>query len=245
MAWFQGETRFEQKVPTTRRKTLTIGILLVVFSIILIDQGPQILDPVAEGFGLATLSQTETPVLPETLLSVPPSNYSYLPVALKGNVLVTGSLNVGGGRELAFYVMNEGNFSQWRGGRPSAVLLAQPTASYYNFTMTPPADGTYYFVFDNTDPTGRNVVFSINTTQNIVTLPLFLQFSGYEILAVGLILSYFGARGGKKKTKPERIEPSEVAPVKSATTTGWDCKYCGTRNSEEQIFCKSCGRSNR
>jgi hypothetical protein len=231
------------KVATTRRKTLTIGILLIVFSIIIINQGPQILDTLAESFGLAIVSQTQTPVLVQTLVSVPPSNYTYLPVALNANVPVTGSLEVAGGRELAFYVMNEGNFSQWRAGRPSAVVLVKSTVTYYNFTLTPTVDGTYYFVFDNPDPSGRNVVFSLNTVKNTVELPPLLQFGGYEILAIGIIFSFLGVRGGKKKPKP--VPPRVEAPVETVKTTGWSCRYCGTKNTDNQIFCQSCGRSHQ
>jgi hypothetical protein len=211
-----------------------------VFSIIIIDQGPQILDPLAEGFGLATVSQTENPVLPQTLISVPAANYTYLPVALRASIPVTGSLEVAGGRELAFYVMNEGNFSQWRAGRPTGVVLVKPTATYYNFTLTPTVDGTYYFVFDNPNPSGSDVVFSLNTTQNTVALPPFLLFGGYEILAVGIVFLFLGVRGGKKKPKP--APPPVETPVKTA---GWSCKYCGTKNNDNQIFCQSCGRSHQ
>jgi hypothetical protein len=223
-----------------RRKTFTFGIILVLLSIFILEQGPQVLNPFAQAAGLSSPTEVETPILPQTLISVPPGNYSYLPVSLSANIPVKGTFEVTGNHELAFYVMNQGNFSQWRAGHPSAVLLVKSTAAFYNFTLTPVVSDTYDFIFENSDSSARDVVFSLSAVQNTVTISPIIQFAGIETLAIGIIFAYFGVRGGKKKIK----QPSEPQPI-PAEVAGWSCKYCGTRNGEGEIFCESCGRSNQ
>ena len=44
-------------------------------------------------------------------------------------------MEVADGHEVAFYVMDEGNFSLWRAGEPSAIILARPTVISSNFTF--------------------------------------------------------------------------------------------------------------
>src|SRR3972149_5321915 len=106
-----------------RRYVLTIGLLLVLAGVIVLDQGVRLLTPVAEAFGLVSRAQTERSLIGPTLLTVPASNYTFLSADLKGGVEVKGSLQVVDAREAALYVMNEGNFTLWRTGRPSMVIL--------------------------------------------------------------------------------------------------------------------------
>lgn len=187
--------------------------------------------PFAGVFGLTSRSQTETPILPPTILSVPASNYTYLSTFLNGNTEVKGAVEVTGGREIAFYVMDAGNFSQWRSGRPSTIILVRPAAVTYNFTFASITDGTYYFVFDNQDTTRHDVVFSLSAVKNAIILNPIVELAGYETLALGILLFLIGVRRGRN-TKPTR----ERIP-------GWKCKFCGAENTSKLTFCGNCGRS--
>ncbi|MGD0176117.1 MAG: zinc ribbon domain-containing protein [Candidatus Bathyarchaeia archaeon] len=218
---------------TTRRKILTIGLILIVAGAFTIEQGPQFLSPIAQSVGFASHVQTVNLILPPTLLAVPSSNYTFLFSDLRGDVQVQGALEVTDGREIAFYVMDEGNFSLWRAGRPSAIILARPTAISYNFTFTPTTSGTYFFVFDNQDTSRRVVIFSLNAVENLTVLNPIVEFAGYEIFLVGFILSLFGISTGKK---------GETIP---AEALGWKCRFCGAVNTGDQTFCEHCGRSQR
>ncbi len=219
-------------VRTTRKKILTIGLLLVLAGIFTLVQDPHFLSPIAQALGLASHYQTENPILPPTLLAVPPANYTFLPADLNSNAQVQGSLEVADGHEVAFYVMDQGNFSQWRAGHPGAIILARPTAVSYNFTFTPTTSGTYYFVFDNQDTTRRVVIFSLNAVESVTLLNPIIQFAGYEILLLGILLSLLGIKGGRKKPA-------------AAEMRGWLCKFCGAENTSDQTFCEGCGRSQR
>lgn len=218
----------------TRRTILTVGLLLVLAGFFVFNQGVQVLVPVAELAGLVSHVQNETPVIAATLISIPPSNHSYISADLSSSDRVQGTLQVSDGREIAFYIMNEGNFSQWRSGRPSAVILAKPLAISYNFTFTPKAVGTYYFVFDNQDTSRRVVIFSLNLIKDNVSLSPIIEYAEYELLAVGLLLSALGLKLGGKKRVTE-------APA----AAGWSCKFCGTENAGGQTFCSKCGRSQK
>lgn len=216
----------------TRRTSLTIGLLLILIGSFVLEQGPQILNPVAESFGLAARYQAESAVLPPTLLTVAASNYTFFSADLRSNIQVRGSAEVADGREIAFYVMNEGNFSQYRAGRPSAVILAKPTAISYNFTFTPNVNGVYYFIFDNQDTSRRVVIFSLSVVETFTVLNPIVQYAGYEILVIGIILSVLGAKSGRRKPESRAVE-----------AVRWKCKFCGAENSGEQTFCENCGRS--
>jgi hypothetical protein len=161
-------------------------------------------------------------------------NYTFVSINLRGKAQVQGSLEVADGHEVAFYVMNEGNFSQWQAGRPSMITLVIPTAISRNFTFTPTTGGTYYFVFDNQDTTRRAVIFNLNAVEDVTAVNPLIQFAGYEILMVGIILSLLGIRGGKRKLEPSSIQ-----------VAGWECKFCGSQNTDDRTFCESCGRSQR
>ena len=196
------------------------------------DQGVQILIPGAEVFGLVSHSQTETTMIPPTLLPIAATNFSFLSADLKGGVHVKGSLEVADGREISFYAMNQGNFSEWRRGRPSTIILAKPFAISYNFTFTPKIGGTYYFVFDNQDTSRRVVVFSLNVVERVAVLNPVIEYAGYLILATGIILSAIGIKTGRRK-----------AESKIPSVPGWRCKFCVAENVAEQGFCEKCGRS--
>lgn len=223
-------------VRTTRTKILTIGLLLLLAGVFTLEQGPLFLNPIAQTLGLASHYQTEIPILPPTLIAVPPTNYTSLPADLRGGTQVEGALEVAGGYEIAFYVMDQGNFSQWRAGEPSAIILARPTVISSNFTFTPTTSSTYYFVFDNQDTSRRVVIFSLNTVENVTFLNPIIEFAGYEILLIGIILCLLGIRGGKKHS---------AISAQTDQTDRWKCKFCGTKNARDLTFCEKCGRSQR
>jgi hypothetical protein len=217
----------------TRRKLLTIGLLVLLAGVYLLEQGPQVLVPIAEGFGFVTYTQRVTPVIAPTLFEVPASNYMSLSETLSGSVQVQGSLDVSDGREIAFYIMDAGNFSEWRMGHPSAILIAKTLAITYNFTFTPKISGTYFFVFDNQDTTRRTVIFSLNTVEVLAVLSPIVEYAGYEAMLLGIVLSITGIKTGKKK------------PVQQKTLAGglWNCRFCGVENAGSDVFCTKCGRS--
>ena len=220
-------------VRTTRRKILTVGLLLLLAGVFTFEQGPLFLSPIAQTLGLASHYQTQVPILPTTLIAVPPTNYTSFPADLKGGTQVEGALEVAGGHEIAFYVMDQGNFTQWRARQPSAVILARPTVISSNFTFTPTTSSTYYFVFDNLDTVGQVVIFSLNTVENVSFLNPIIEFAAYEILLVGIILCLLGIKTGQKH------------PAISSQTDRWKCKFCGAKNTRDLTFCQKCGRSQR
>ena len=91
-----------------RRLTLTVGLLILLGGVYVAMQGTQILIPIAQVTGFVSRGVSVPPIMSSTLLSVPGSNYTYLTADLKENVQVTGILQVEGGGEIGFYVMNEG-----------------------------------------------------------------------------------------------------------------------------------------
>jgi hypothetical protein len=216
-----------------RRKVLTIAVLLLLAGVFTLEQGPLFLSPIAQTFGLASHAQIELPILAPTLIAVPATNYTSLSADLRGGTQVEGALEVADGHEIAFYVMDQGNFSLWRAGKPSAIILVRPTVISSNFTFTPTTSSTYYFVFDNEDTARRVVIFSLNTVENVTLLNPIIEFAGYELLLIGIILCLLGIRGGKKHD------------AISAQTDRWKCKYCGKKNAKDLVFCEKCGRSQR
>jgi hypothetical protein len=204
-------------------------------AVFVLEQGAQIFTPVAEIAGLSSQYAKEYPIVPATLYSVPAANYTFASESLPSGQYV-GSLVVADARQVGFYVMNEGNFSLWRVGRPASLILANPSAISYNFSLSPTSSGTYYFVFDNPDNSPVAVVFALNSVQNIMVLNPFVEYAGYELLLVGVVLSIFGLRGGGSRAKTKR----SVQAVES----GWKCKFCGAKNPGEQpTFCYKCGRA--
>jgi hypothetical protein len=218
-----------------RRFVLTVGLLFVLFGAFVVNQGAQFVTPLAENFGLVSNVQTLTTVVAPTLLSVAPSNYSFLMVDLTAGVQTNGMLTVGDGKEVAFYVMDAGNFSEWRIGHPSMVTLARPFVISYNFTFTPSVGGTYFFVFDNQDSSRRVVIFTLSLIQTHTVLNPVAEYAGYEILAIGILLAVIGVKTGRKKKPAEQPD--------AHTMTSWKCKFCGAENSRDQIFCSKCERS--
>jgi hypothetical protein len=215
-----------------RRTVLTIGLLLMLAGGFVVYEGVQMLTPFAEVVGLISQVQTERSLVPQTLLSVAPSDYSFVPVDLKSGVQVKGSFQVVDSRVIALYVMDGGNFSLWRAGRPSTIILAKPIAVSSNFTITPQASGTYYFIFDNQDTTKRTVIFGLSVLeQTAVPNPLFADV-GYIVFALGIVLFAIGARTGTAKPEPAKSREDVVR-----------CKFCGAKLAKSETFCAKCGRA--
>lgn len=217
----------------TRRTILTIGLLLVLVGVFVLIQGPQIFTPLAQTVGLVTQYETETAIIPATLVNIIPSNYTFLSENLKGGLQVKGSVQVVDAREIGFYVMNAGNFSLWRMSRPAEVVLDSPTTISYNFTLTPSADGTYYFIFDNHDTSSRVVIFSLYATGTAIALNPAVQYTGLEALTIGILMSALGLKTWKRTI----VEKAEAA--------GWRCKFCRSENFGAETFCDKCGRSQK
>ena len=147
------------------------------------------------------------------------------------------SFQVVSGQEIAFYMMNQGNYSLWRTGRPSTVVRYIPMAASGNFTLTPQATGTYYFIFENQDSSRHSVIFSLSVLQTTETLDPYAENAGFLVIGLGLVIFLLGARtGGKKrpKAKAETIKTTGSTPR---------CKYCGAEITKGQSFCSKCGRS--
>jgi hypothetical protein len=217
-----------------RRKALTLGLILILAAVFVLEQGAQVFAPVAEVAGLGSFETQENTILPPTLYSVPAANYSFVSQDLTAGAQYVGAVQVAGGRQVGFYVMDEGNFSLWHEGRkPPALTLAEPIVTTSNFTVSPTSSGTYFFVFDNQDSSALDVVFSLSSVRTVLVLSPFVQYAGFELLLLGVILSAFGVRGGKRK-KDEKRE----------IETGWECKYCGARNAQEdRSFCVVCRKA--
>jgi hypothetical protein len=205
-------------------------------AIFVLEQGAQIFAPLAEVAGLSTQYAKEDVILPPTLYSVRASNYSFATETLLGGSQYVGSLEVADGRQVGFYVMDEGNYSLWRVGRPASLVLANPNAISYNFTISPSLSATYYFVFDNQEDSPLAVVFSLSSIQTVTVLNPFVGYAGYELLFLGVVLSFFGLSGGGGKPKTKRT-------VRKAEA-GWKCKFCGASNpGDTPTFCGKCGRA--
>jgi len=216
-----------------RRRTLTLGIVLILLGVFVLREGAEVFAPVAELAGLSTRYTRENVILPPTLYSVPAENYTFATSDLPSDGQFVGSVQVAGGRQVGFYVMNEGNFSLWRAHQPASVVLAEPLAVSYNFTVSPTSSGTYYFLFDNRDSSPNTVIFSLSSLQEVISLNPIVQYSGFELLLLGALLSFFGLRGGKPKVASERVIDS-----------GWKCRFCGAQNvTDDRAFCAKCGRA--
>ena len=211
---------------------LIIGLLIIGAGLYVGNQGTQILIPVAQVTGLVSQGVSVTPVISSTLLSVPASNYTYSTANLKENIRTTGLLQVEGGSEIGFYVMNEGNFSQWSHGYPSVTSVAKPDAINYNFTFAPDVSGAYYFVFSNQDPVHKNVLFTLKTVESTTIPSPFIQYADFEMLILGVLLTIVAVKTGKK---PPKYRSEEDVALK--------CKFCGKKLMTGEMFCSKCGRS--
>jgi hypothetical protein len=215
-----------------RKRVLTIGLLLILGALFILDQGVQILAPVAESVGLSTRYAKRDVVMPPTLFSVAAASYSFTSESLAGGGEFVGSVEVVDARQVGFYVMNEGNFSLWRAGQPASLMLANPSAVSYNFTFSPVSSGTYYFVYDNQENSPLVVVFSLSSVQDTQVLSPLVGYAAYELLFLGVVFSVLGLRGGRKAQPKHAIE--EI----------WKCKFCGAKNrAKDHTFCTKCGRA--
>ena len=213
------------------RTLLILGILLMVAGVFVLNEGAQILTPIAGLTGLASQVQTEKSIVPPTLLSVPASNYAFLPANLPAGVTAQGSLQVVNGQGIALYVMDDANFTQWQSKHTGQVILANPMATSYNFTFSPRVTGTYYFVLDNQDTNTKRVILSIGVLQTTTVISPFVQNAGYEAFAIGIVFLAIGVRLGGKP-KPEE-----------GPETGVRCRFCRARLATGETFCPKCHRA--
>jgi len=214
-----------------RKTVLAIGLLLLVAGLFVMNQGVETTYSLADTVGLVSRVPTATTLIAPTLVGVPATNHSELSIDLQGGAEVQGVLTVSGGREIAFYVMNEASFIDWRAGRPSTVIVVKPFTNTYNFSFIVPSTGTYYFVFDNQDTSRAVVVFNLNTISDQIVPNPVLDYLGPELVLIGILFAFIGVRTGKREPKPEPVEV-------------WRCKFCGfKKNPVSEPFCVKCGRS--
>jgi len=214
-----------------RKTIVTIGLLLILTGVFLQSYGSSTLVHVATITGLVTHVEVENPIVPTTLVPVQASNFTYVSADLVAGTMIRGTVQVEGEREIGFYVMDEGNFSEWRNGRPANILLAKPLTISSNFTLTPNTSATYFFIFDNQDRDGRVIVFNVNSIQDVTVLPAAIQYLDYELFLVGMLLTILGIKTGRKSKTHKPVTQK--------------CRFCGAKLQSDQSFCPKCNRSQK
>jgi len=154
-------------------------------------------------------------------------------------VKTIGMVQVEGESQIGFYIMNKGNFSQWRQGGPSTVALAKTDISNYNFTFIPAGSGLYYFIFNNQGAGHENILFTLNTVSYTMTPSPIVQYADFELLIIGILLTIIGIKTGKKARSWK--EPYVTAAAEDDTTP--KCKFCGKELVTGELFCPKCRRS--
>jgi uncharacterized OB-fold protein len=211
--------------------------LVIIVGLYLVNQGPQILAPVAEVTGQMSVGVSVTPLLSSTLISVPAMNYTYVTATLGENVKTIGMVQVEGESQVGFYIMNEGNFTEWRLGNPSSVAFGKPDVTNYNFTFITGGSGVYYFIFSNQDAGHKNILFTLNTvTYTMVPSPI-IQYADFELIVLGILLTIIGIKTGKKARSWKEYDGTASTEI-----TG-RCKFCGKELATGELFCPKCGRS--
>jgi len=155
-------------------------------------------------------------------------------------VKTIGMIQLEGESQVGFYVMNGGNFSQWRHGNPSTVVFAEPDVTTYNFTFTPVESGVYYFIFSNQDSSRKNLIFTLSTVTYTMAPSPFIQHADFELVLLGILLTVIGIKTGKKPKKSWKEH--EVTASKEANPLT-ECKFCGKDLPPGELFCSSCRRS--
>ena len=227
-----------------RKTALALGLVLLLLGLFLMDQSTQVLTPLAAALGQTSHVKTQSVLIAPTLLAVGPENHTWIPTRSdSSNVQVAGSFQVGTGREMNFYVMNESSFHEWRAGRPATVILAVFSTGLYKFNLTLGSVGSYYFIFENQENVRSTVIFQLNIVNDAVITNPAIEYLPLALISVGVLLFVWGVTSGRKKPPP--VEPAEATiarPVKPVVA-GWKCTFCGTDNAVAEKFCKNCGRS--
>jgi hypothetical protein len=130
--------------------------------------------------------------------------------------------------------MDASNFSEWKRGSASTIVLGKPDAINYNFTFVPQETGPYYFVFSNQDPSHKNVIFNLSILENVAVLSPIIQYADYELLVIGILLLILGIKTGKRKPKLHEVR---------GESSSLRCRFCGEELETGKTFCSKCGRS--
>lgn len=221
-----------KELTNTRRFLIITGLILILVGLFVVTQSEGFLLPYADYFGLAEHSKREVQIFAPTLLQVGGSNHTFLTADLEQGAPLRGSLEVQGGREIGFYVMDEPAYLDWRAGKPAEVALAKPFVISYNFTFTPTESGRYYFVFDNQDPSRRAVLFNLSLQEEVVTIAPDVEYGGLLGVVIGILLLLVALRPRRRKSQAVELPSSS-----------WECRHCGEANKASEVFCQKCGRS--
>ena len=225
-----------------RRNALALGIILLLAGVFLMDQSAQIMMPLAAELGQTSHLRTQSVLVAPTLLAVAPANQTWIPTHVDSGTLVAGSFQVGTGREINFYVMDENSFRDWRAGRHATVILAVFSTGLYKFNLTLASAGNYYFIFENQENVRSTVVFQLNIVNDAIIISPIVEYLPFALAAAGFLLLVWGATGGRKKARPlEEATEQSVQP----SVVGWKCTFCGATNAVGEKFCKGCGRSSQ
>jgi hypothetical protein len=234
-----------------RKYMLMAGIVFLLVGIFVMNQGTQILTPLATGIGLTSHTTNQRVLIAPTLLAVGPESQTLISTSLDSGARVVGSFQVGAGRQMDFYIMNASGYRDWNAGRPAAIILAVLDAPSYKFNLTLGTAGSCYFIFENQENVRGTVVFQVNIMTDVFTINPVVEYVPFALLVVGILFLGLGVTGGQKKPQPMKPGAKSVvarptAPVPTVSplpTAGWKCKFCGSGNSIKEQFCKTCGRS--
>jgi hypothetical protein len=191
-----------------RKRTLLIGVVLLLFGIYMIYGGTGIVNALATSTAIPSVKEDSQ----EWVLTVDGSNYSYISTPLSVNNLHSLNIAYTANGDVSFYVMDQAEFDVWKSGQPSQVELKVFSAKNGNFTLNPNQSGTYYYVFDNRESnTVKSVGFTLSKEVVVTETSPFIPYLPFGFIIVGLVLTGLALSGGRRNPAKDRATLERIA----------------------------------
>ncbi len=208
-----------------------------------------------------TLTTVTTLGVSTTSVDVPPTQgqyaciYQYVKFTMLKDAQVNGVID--SSSPIDFYFMTNAQLDNWIQDTACDVnssLVGVQEITHYSLSFTVPNDGTYGYLFLNSDQSNpASVTFSYPTqvtstltiTPSILGLPLagdgMLILVAVAIVIVAVVAYIVGVRRGRTpKAMPQAESAATTQTIASPQGTKF-CVNCGASLPAQAMFCNSCG----
>lgn len=150
-------------------------------------------------------------------------------------------------KSLDIYIYDSVELLKWEDGKPATPVLVETRLGAGNYSY-PISNNAYGVVIENNNPSSAYVQnFTFGESREIQVTKYRTEYrDDYTMVMLGSIVGIVGfiimTLGIAIKPKVSSQQKQVPAPLRMRSASTYYCRYCGSENKSDAMFCQKCGK---